>query len=90
MADSERPIQEEAIAKLTVYQDLGAELTAIEPPLWCRLLGGYVQDRGYAVDILDSEAENKGPQTVAREVQERQPRVDEMVSIAAHTSWRMP
>ena len=32
-----------------IYQDLGAELTAIEPPLWCRLLGGYIQDRGYSM-----------------------------------------
>jgi hypothetical protein len=28
-----------------IYQDLGAELTAIEPPLWCRLIAGYVLDR---------------------------------------------
>jgi anaerobic magnesium-protoporphyrin IX monomethyl ester cyclase len=62
-----------------IYQDLGAELTAIEPPLWCRLLGGYVQDRGYSIDILDSEAENKGPEAVARDVQERQPRLVAMV-----------
>ena len=62
-----------------IYQDLGAELTAIEPPLWCRLLGGYVQDRGYSIDILDSEAENKGPETVAREVHERRPRLVAMV-----------
>lgn len=56
-----------------IYQDLGAELSAIEPPLWCRLIAGYVADRGFSVDILDSEAEGKGPDTVAREVIERQP-----------------
>ncbi|HXK01599.1 MAG TPA: radical SAM protein [Verrucomicrobiae bacterium] len=62
-----------------IYQDLGAELSAIEPPLWCRLLAGYVYDRGYSVDILDSEAENKGPQTIARDVIARQPRLVGMV-----------
>ena len=25
-----------------IYQELGEELTAVEPPLWCSLIGGYV------------------------------------------------
>ena len=66
-------------AREVTYQDLGAELTAIEPPLWCRLLGGYIQDRGHSIDILDSEAENKGPEAVAREVHDRHPRLVAMV-----------
>mgnify|MGYP001571082349 CR=1 FL=1 len=24
-----------------IYQELGGEWTAIEPPLWCRLIAGY-------------------------------------------------
>ena len=56
-----------------IYQDLGAELSAIEPPLWCRLIAGYAADRGIAVDILDSEADAKGPETVARDVAARKP-----------------
>src|ERR1035437_9541687 len=63
-----------------IYQNLGAELSAIEPPLWCRLIAGYAVDRGYSVEILDSEAENKGPETVAREVLERNPRLLGMVA----------
>ena len=62
-----------------IYQDLGAELSSIEPPLWCRLIAGYVLDRGYSVEILDSEAENRGPDRVAREVLLRQPRLVGMV-----------
>lgn len=62
-----------------IYQDLGAELSAIEPPLWCRLIGGYVIDRGYAVEILDSEAENKAPHVVAQEIVARKPRLVGMV-----------
>jgi len=62
-----------------IYQNLGAELSAIEPPLWCRLIAGYMLDRGYSVEILDSEAENKGPDAVAREVTERKPRLAGMV-----------
>src|ERR1035441_6644731 len=50
-----------------IYQDLGAELSSIEPPLWCRLIAGYVLDRGYAVEIFDNEAEGNGPAAVARQ-----------------------
>ncbi len=25
-----------------IYQALGDDLTAVEPPLWCRLIAGYV------------------------------------------------
>lgn len=44
-----------------IYQDLGNEFTAIEPPLWCRLIAGYVRDRGHSVAIVDTEAEEIGP-----------------------------
>lgn len=62
-----------------IYQNLGAELSAIEPPLWCRLIAGYVLDRRCSVQILDSEAENRGPESVAREVAARRPRLVGMV-----------
>ena len=62
-----------------IYQELGRELTAIEPPLWCRLIAGYVRDRGFSVAIIDSEAEGWGPETLAREVARRRPRLVGMV-----------
>ena len=62
-----------------IYQNLGAELSAIEPPLWCRLIAGYILDRGYSVEILDSEAGNMNPERVAREVSERRPRLAAVV-----------
>src|SRR5439155_24663344 len=51
-----------------IYQDLGAKLCAVAPALWCRLIARYVADRGYSVQILDSEAENLGPDRVATAV----------------------
>ena len=56
-----------------IYQSLGGDLTAIEPPLWARLIGGYVLDRGFSVTIIDSEAENWGPETVAARIKELNP-----------------
>ena len=58
-----------------LYQALGDELTAVEPPLWCRLIAGYARDRGHSVAILDSEAENLPPEAVAAAVAERAPRL---------------
>ncbi len=62
-----------------IYQQLGGELTAIEPPLWCRLIGGYVRDRGHAIAIIDSEAENMGPARVAERIRELSPKLVAMV-----------
>src|SRR5688572_13206781 len=62
-----------------IYQGLGAELTAVEPPLWCRLIGGYVHGRGYSVEIIDAEAEGWGPETIAREVAQRAPALVAMI-----------
>lgn len=66
-------------ARDRIYQDLGDTLTAIEPPLWCRLIGGYARDRGWSVEIIDAEAEGWGPDTVAARVAERRPRLIGMV-----------
>ena len=41
-----------------IYQKLGVNLTAVEPPLWCRLSGGYARDQDFSVEILDCEADN--------------------------------
>jgi anaerobic magnesium-protoporphyrin IX monomethyl ester cyclase len=62
-----------------VYQQLGNELTAIEPPLWCRLIAGYVRDRGFTVTIIDSEAEGWGPQHVAARIADLNPTLVGMV-----------
>jgi anaerobic magnesium-protoporphyrin IX monomethyl ester cyclase len=62
-----------------IYQQLGEELTAVEPPLWCRLIAGYVRDRGHSVAIIDSEAEGWGPAMVAAQVAQRRPRLVGMV-----------
>lgn len=40
-----------------VYQDLADEWTAIEPPIWGRLLISYLERKGIHADILDAEAE---------------------------------
>ncbi len=62
-----------------IYQDLGNELTAVEPPLWCCLIAGYVRDRGYSVQIIDAEAEQWAAETVAEKVADLSPRLVGMI-----------
>jgi anaerobic magnesium-protoporphyrin IX monomethyl ester cyclase len=62
-----------------IYQGLGSEFTAIEPPLWCRLIAGYCRDRGWSVDILDAAAYDADPAQVANFVEEKKPRLVALV-----------
>ncbi|KJS35650.1 MAG: Fe-S osidoreductase [Rhodospirillaceae bacterium BRH_c57] len=59
--------------RVGVYQSLGNDLTAIEPPLWCRLIAGYARDRGYDVTIIDSEGENLCPESVTHRIRALEP-----------------
>jgi radical SAM superfamily enzyme YgiQ (UPF0313 family) len=56
-----------------VYQSLGAELAAIEPPVWAGLMASFVRGRGYSVQILDANAEGLGAEVVADRVAELKP-----------------
>lgn len=58
-----------------IYGDLGEELTALEPPLWPRLIAGYVRDRGHSVKIIDAEAARNSPADVAGWVTIYKPRL---------------
>ena len=62
-----------------IYQQLAGDLTAIESPLWCRLIAGYVLDRGFSVEIIDAEALNIGVDALADTVAARDPRLTAMV-----------
>lgn len=58
-----------------IYGSLGEKLTAVEPPLWARLIAGYVRDRGFSVRIIDAEAMGFSPEEVGKRVQRLNPRL---------------
>ncbi|WP_431859483.1 B12-binding domain-containing radical SAM protein [Azospirillum sp.] len=62
-----------------IYQELGEELTAVEPPLWAGLIATYCRLKDHRVAIIDSEAERWGPETVAKRVAELKPRLVGMI-----------
>jgi len=58
-----------------IYGELGDELVAVEPPLWCRLIAGFIRDKGFTVRIIDAEALKLSPELVAREALLAKPRL---------------
>jgi anaerobic magnesium-protoporphyrin IX monomethyl ester cyclase len=51
-----------------VFQDLGKNLTAIEPPVWSTLMATFLFRKGVSVEILDAEAESLGFNATASRV----------------------
>jgi radical SAM superfamily enzyme YgiQ (UPF0313 family) len=62
-----------------IYQGLGHNLTAIEPPLWARIIAGYLIDRQHTLEIIDTEALAWGEKKTAEYVATLAPRLVVMV-----------
>jgi radical SAM superfamily enzyme YgiQ (UPF0313 family) len=60
-------------SRARVYQELAAELSAIEPPVWSGLIATYARARGHEVKILDAEALGLGPDETAARIAELAP-----------------
>ena len=56
-----------------VYQSLGENLAAIEPPVWAGLMAGYIRGKGFTVEVLDAEAEELSWDKTAGRVDNVQP-----------------
>ena len=48
-----------------IYQGLGADLAAIEPPFWVAVLAACLRQEGFRVAIIDANAENMAPDETA-------------------------
>ena len=57
-----------------IYGSLG-DLVAKEPPLWCRLIAGYVRDRGFTVEIIDCDALEMSPLEAAITIEAKEPQL---------------
>ena len=62
-----------------VYQALGSELAAVEPPVWAGMMASFARGRGYSVAIIDAEAEQLTPAEVAERVDSAAPRLAAIV-----------
>jgi len=62
-----------------IYQSLGENLAAVEPPVWAGLMATFVRNHGFAVDILDAEAEELGSEESAQRIVEIAPKLTAVV-----------
>jgi len=62
-----------------VYQVLAGNLAAVEPPVWAGLMATFIRNHGFAVDIIDAEAEELGPQETAQRIVEMAPKLTAVV-----------
>ena len=62
-----------------IYQNLGRDLVAKEPPIWAGLLATYARRKGASVEILDQNALDLSPEEVAQRVAAVRPRLTVVV-----------
>ena len=64
---------------MQVYQSLGQNLTAIEPPVWAGLLATFLRTHDCSVEIIDGDGEDLTPAQVADRVALLNPRLTAVV-----------
>ncbi len=60
-------------SRTQVYQALGENLAAIEPPIWAGLMAGYIRGKGFTAEVLDAETEELSWDKVAGRIESIQP-----------------
>lgn len=78
--------------KKNVYGTIPGEYTAIDPPYWLALMGGYLRDEGINVVLLDAEHANEDPVETAKRVAALQPTLVGILSIGSNLTactWKM-
>jgi anaerobic magnesium-protoporphyrin IX monomethyl ester cyclase len=56
-----------------IYQSLGSDIAAIEPPFWIGAIAGFLRNNGFTVEIIDSNAENFSPIETTDKLKELDP-----------------
>lgn len=56
-----------------VYQDLGKEYSAIEPPFWVAVIASYLRNSGFNVAVVDANAENITPEETSLRINNLNP-----------------
>lgn len=72
--------------KKRVYQDLSRDYSAIEPPFWAALTAAFIRKKNFNVDILDANAENLAPEETAESIEEKNPKLVNIVVYGQHPS----
>ena len=69
-----------------IYQDLAKNISAIEPPFWVAVLGAFLRNNGFGVEIIDANAENISPEEVSNIVNEIKPYLSAVIVYGSQPS----
>lgn len=69
-----------------VYQSLGEDYSAVEPPFWVAVIAAYLRNNKYSVAIIDSNAENITPDETAQKVNKLNPRLSAVIVYGSQPS----
>jgi radical SAM superfamily enzyme YgiQ (UPF0313 family) len=69
-----------------VYQALGNDYSAVEPPFWIAVIASYLRNKKYSVAIIDSNAENITPGETAQKVHALNPRLSAVIVYGSQPS----
>ncbi|MBF0518191.1 MAG: cobalamin-dependent protein [Nitrospirae bacterium] len=56
-----------------IYQELGSDYSAIEPPFWIAAISAYLRNNGYDVAVIDINAESITSEELVRKVEQIKP-----------------
>jgi radical SAM superfamily enzyme YgiQ (UPF0313 family) len=56
-----------------IFQSLGVEVAAIEPPFWIAVIAAYLRSNGFKVAVIDANAENISPAETSMRTRELKP-----------------
>lgn len=62
-----------------IYQALGRDYAAIEPPIWTALIANFARHRGYEVVVMDQEGEGLSVEAIVKRALELRPRLTAIV-----------
>jgi len=72
--------------KKRVYQELSKDFSATENPFWAALTAGFIRKKGFSADIIDANAENLTYEETAKLIEEKNPRLVNIVVYGQHPS----
>ena len=78
--------------KKEIYGTIPGKYTAIDPPYWLALMGGWLRDQGVNVVLLDAEHANESPEQTAQRVKALNPDLVGILSIGSNLTactWKM-
>lgn len=75
-----------AVDRREVYQDLGNDYSAVEPPFWVAVIAAFLMNKGLKVAVIDADAENITPEETAKRANELNPLLSAVIVYGSQPS----